>query len=263
MWTRRDGSATHGTYHPDMVTCIDVGNSTLKIADAVDGMVGEVSRIATSAYPDTSDVRTLLDRSSGAVALVSVVPNWTGAIQELCAARVREVYQAKAGSIPIPVRIPEPERIGADRLLGAWTSRELFGAPVIVVDVGTATTIDVVDGGGAFVGGAILPGPALAIRSLGSDTALLPTAVPRLPERAIGRDTVEAIQSGVVLGHLAAIEGLLALIIDELDAPARPTVVLTGGGSSALGSIDGVDNVDADLLLRGLGMLASRAVVTR
>ncbi|MCY7417899.1 MAG: type III pantothenate kinase [Chloroflexi bacterium] len=246
-----------------MVTCIDVGNSALKVADAVDGVVGVVSRIATTAYPDPSAVRTLLDRSSGTVARVSVVPRWTGAIQDLCAARGREVYQAKAGSIPIPVRIPDPERIGADRLLGAWTARELFGAPVIVVDVGTATTIDVVDGGGGFVGGAILPGPELAIRSLGSDTALLPTVVAQLPERVIGRDTLEAIQSGVVLGHLAAIEGLLALIIDELDGKGRPTVVLTGGGSTALGSIDGVDTVDADLLLRGLGMLASRAMVMR
>jgi len=246
-----------------MVTCIDVGNSALKVADAVDGEVGEVSRIPTAVYPDTSVVRTILDRSTGPVALVSVVPRWTGAIWELCVARGREVSQATAGSIPITVRIPDPERVGADRLLGAWTARELFGAPVIVVDVGTATTIDVVDGGGGFVGGAILPGPALAIRSLGSDTALLPTVVPQLPERAIGRDTMEAIQSGVVLGHLTAIEGLLALIIDELDAPARPTVVLTGGGSTVLGSIDGVDKVDADLLLRGLGMLAGRAAATR
>lgn len=246
-----------------MVTCIDVGNSAVKVADVVDGVVGEVSRIATATHPDTHAVQARLAGAAGAVALVSVVPCWTTMILELCGASGTEVYQADARSIPIPVRIPAPERVGADRLLGAWTARELFGAPVIVVDVGTATTIDVVDGAGDFVGGAILPGPALAIRSLGSDTALLPTVAPQLPERAIGRDTVEAIQSGVVLGHLVAIEGLLALVIAELDGPSRPAVVLTGGGSTALGSIDGVDIVDADLLLRGLDMLAGRTVVTR
>jgi type III pantothenate kinase len=246
-----------------MVTCIDVGNSALKVAEVVDGVVGTVHRIATVVHPDATALRAILDEGTGPVSLVSVVPRWSATIQELCAALGREVVPADARSIPIPVRIPDPERVGADRLLGAWTARELFGAPVIVVDVGTATTLDVVDGGGGFVGGAILPGPALAIRSLGSDTALLPSVLPRLPERAIGRDTVEAIQSGVVLGHLAAIEGLLALIIDELDMAGRPAVVLTGGGSTALGSIDGVDTVEADLLLRGLGMLAGRAVVTR
>ncbi len=83
--------------------------------------------------------------------------------------------------------------------------------PSIVVDIGTATTIDVVDDDGAFVGGAIMPGPQLAIRSLARIRRCCRTWPPRLPERAIGRDTVEAIQSGVVLGHLAAIEGLLAL----------------------------------------------------
>jgi type III pantothenate kinase len=163
----------------------------------------------------------------------------------------------------MPVRVAHPGRVGSDRLLGAWTARELFGAPVVVVDIGTATTIDVVDSDGAFAGGAIMPGPELAIRSLAKDTALLPSVLPRLPERVIGRDTVEAIQSGVVLGHVAAIGGLLALMTEELGGTGRPTVVLTGGGSTVFGSIERVDLVEPDLLLRGLGMLAGLLVVSR
>ena len=85
----------------------------------------------------------------------------------------------------------------------------------------------------------------------------------RLPGHTIGRDTVEAIQSGTVLGHAAAIGGLLARMIEELGTETRPTVVLTGGGSAILGSIDGVDRVDDDLLLRGLGLLAGRMAVAR
>jgi len=250
-----------------MVMCIDVGNSTIKVARVTDGTVGMVARTATSADPDTAadalPIGDPLTVAAAAIALVSVVPAWTEAIRDIAMGLGWILLEADATSIPIPVRVAHPDRVGSDRLLGAWTARELFGAPCIVVDVGTATTIDVVDGDGAFVGGAILPGPELAIRSLAKDTALLPPVTARLPERVIGRDTVEAIQSGVVLGHLAAIQGLLALMIDELGAGVRPTVVLTGGGSVALGSIEGVDVVESDLLLQGLGMLAQLVVVTR
>ena len=255
------------SYHPGMVMCIDVGNSTIKVARVTDGAVGLVARTATSADPETA-VDTLpigdpMTVASATIALVSVVPAWTEAIRDIAAGLGWTLIEAHAGSIPMPIRLDHPERVGTDRLLGAWTARELFGAPVVVVDIGTATTVDVVDGEGAFVGGAIMPGPELAIRSLAMDTALLPAVPPRMPDRVIGRDTVEAIQSGVVLGHLAAIEGLLALITHELDGAEPPTVVLTGGGATGFGSIDGVDRVEPNLLLRGLGMLAELSVATR
>ncbi len=175
------------------------------------------------------------------VAIVSVVPSWSAAIHRVCADAGLRSIDADAGTIPIGVSIPNPERVGSDRLLGAWTARETWGAPVIVVDCGTATTIDVVDDTGSFVGGAILPGVALGIRSLAADTELLPAVAPRLPAHAIGRDTVEAIQSGAVLGHVAAIEGLLARIIEELGSLERPAVVLTGGAAASLGPVRGVD----------------------
>jgi type III pantothenate kinase len=249
-----------------MVTCIDVGNTDIKVAQVTGGAVGPVRRTPTAADPDSAaDSLPIGDPTAIAaagIALVSVVPAWSMAIREIALNLGWSLVEADVSTIPLEVTVPHPERVGADRLLGAWTARELFGAPVIVVDVGTATTVDVVDSEGSFVGGAILPGPGLAIRSLGA-TALLPSVPARLPDRAIGRDTVEAIQSGVVLGHLAAIGGLVALMTAELRGSVEPTVVLTGGGASALGSIEGVDRVEAHLLLRGLGMLAERMVVAR
>ncbi|MBX3030961.1 MAG: type III pantothenate kinase [Chloroflexi bacterium] len=247
---------------------IDVGNSTVKVARIrgtsepellahlmtrmTDGTAAEVAMVTDlrlkSAIEATGD--------EGPVALVSVVPAWTERIRAVCAARGLELLEAGPATIPMHVRLAHPDRVGADRLLGAWTARELVGAPVVVVDVGTATTLDVVDGSGDFVGGAILPGPALALRSLGGGTALLPEVSLEAPERTIGRDTVEAIQAGVVGGHAAAIEGLLARITDELGG-TRPQVVLTGGDAEALGPADWADRVDPLLLLRGLGMLAA------
>ena len=244
-----------------MVLCIDVGNTTIKVARVTDGAVGHMARTATSADPRTAaealPIGDPMTVASGTIALVSVVPAWTEAIRDIAGNLGWHLIEADAGSIPIPIRVTHPERVGADRLLGAWTARELFGGPVIVVDIGTATTIDVVDGNGTFVGGAIMPGPELAIRSLAMDTAQLPNVAPRRPQRAIGRDTAEAVQSGVVFGHQAAIGGLLVRITAELGGATPPTVVLTGGGSSSLGSIQGVDVTEPDLLMRGLGMFAA------
>jgi type III pantothenate kinase len=129
--------------------------------------------------------------------------------------------------------------------------------------MGTATTIDAVDGAGIFAGGVILPGPALGVAALTSGTAQLPPVPLLAPERAIGRDTVEAIQSGVILGHVEAVSGLIALVTAELVGvhTPHPTVLLTGGHSDApwATSVRGVHSIDPDLILRGLGMLAERA----
>ncbi len=129
------------------------------------------------------------------------------------------------------------------------------------MDVGTATTIDVVDGRGAFVGGAILPGPALGVRALARGTALLPP-VPLAPtRRSIGRDTIEAIASGVMLGQRDAIGGLIARMTHELATDRQPRVVLTGGDASVLGEPEWADRIGPDLLLRGLAALVEHLPV--
>lgn len=247
-----------------MVLCIDVGNTAVKVADVEGDSIGRVTRLPTAGDPATSLLGLPLhDAVAGMrVAMVSVVPAWSRAIRGLAVERGWDLLEAGARTIPLPVALPEPGRVGADRLLGAWAARERYGAPVVLIDVGTATTIDVVDASGAFVGGAILPGPALALRAL-STTALLPSVPLERPATTIGRDTVAAIQSGVVLGQAAAIGGLVRAMIGELAAPARPTVVATGGALGVLGSIEGVDRVEPTLLLRGLGALAARLAVAR
>jgi type III pantothenate kinase len=196
--------------------------------------------------------------------MVSVVPGWSAIVEEVAARQPgRPLVNATHRTIPLPVRVAEPELVGADRLLGAWTARALVGAPCIVVDVGTATTIDVVDASGAFVGGAILPGPALGMHALARGTALLPPVPLELPGRAIGRDTVAAIASGVMLGQREAIAGLIGLMAVELGSDRRPSVVLTGGDARVLGAPDWADRIEPDLLLHGLGTLADLVLADR
>lgn len=251
-------------YDPRMVMAIDVGNSAVKVARVADGHVGPVTRLATSASPDTDALTRLLTDGTELVALVSVVPAWTAAIREVAdRSPARPMLVVTHATIPLPVRLASPASVGADRLLGGWAARALVGAPCIVVDVGTATTIDVVDADGGFAGGAILPGPALAMRSLARGTALLPSVPLVAPANAIGRDTAGAIASGVLLGHRAAIGGLVARMGDELGSGPRPRVVLTGGDAEALGAPDWVDRAEPHLLLWGLGALAERSLADR
>ena len=118
--------------------------------------------------------------------------------------------------MPLAVRVDRPGEVGADRLVNALAAARLHGTPAVVVDFGTATTFDCVAADGAYVGGAIAPGLELGLDALAARTAKLPRVELRAPDRAIGRDTVSAIQSGTVLGYQALTAGLLARIRREL-----------------------------------------------
>jgi type III pantothenate kinase len=163
----------------------------------------------------------------------------------------------------MPIHVERPDEVGADRLVNAYAAATLHGAPAIVVDLGTATTVTAVSAGGAFLGGAIAPGVRLGVEALATRTAKLPRVELRLPDRAIGRDTAEAIRSGVVLGHLGMLRELIDRIAGELGAEGgtAPRVVLTGGLATEpwLAELAGVDVVDPHLTLRGLVRLHAAA----
>jgi type III pantothenate kinase len=190
------------------------------------------------------------------------VPSLTDGLETIAARRERPLLVAGAGTIPIAVRTERPADVGADRLVNALAVARLHGTPAIVADLGTATTFDCVAADGAFVGGAIAPGLELGLEALAARTAKLPRVELRAPERALARDTVAAIQSGAVLGHVSLVTGLIARLRDELGetsstSPADVRVVLTGGLSAApwARAIEGVDAIDPDLTLKGLAIL--------
>jgi type III pantothenate kinase len=259
-------------YDPAVLLAIDVGNSNVTIGSFRNGSLAAVRRAATPASATADELEVLLEEllrlddsafaDISGIACASVVPAVTAALEAVAARRERPLLIATAGSVPIPVRVDRPGEVGADRLVNALAVSRLYGTPAVVIDLGTATTFDCVAADGAFVGGAIAPGLELGLEALASNTARLPRVELRAPDRAIGRDTVAAIQSGAVLGYQALVAGLLGRIRRELadagDVAAGDVhVVLTGGLSKGAwtGALDGVEAVDPELTLKGLAIL--------
>lgn len=155
------------------------------------------------------------------------------------------------------IRIDNPAQLGADLLVGAVAAYETYGAPCIVWDMGTATTVSVIDEKGAFCGGAIMAGVGTALDSLVSRASLLPNIRVEAPKKVIGTNTTDCMRSGAVFGAVAMLEGMCDRIEAELCCPA--TVVVTGGlGAEIAACSRRRVNYDGNLLLNGLRILYER-----
>jgi type III pantothenate kinase len=151
----------------------------------------------------------------------------------------------------IEVHLANPAEVGADRLVNALGAHITYPGPLLIVDSGTATTFDLVGADGAFEGGVIAPGINLSLQALHTAAARLPRVAIQRPEHAIGRGTVEAMQSGIYFGYVALIEGLIDRIKAEFGVPL--TVIATGGVASLfVGATDKIDHFDGDLTIRGM-----------
>ena len=269
---RTGGGSKSAAYDPAMLLAVDVGNSNVTIGSFRNGALVATRRAATPRGGTSDELELLVEgllllddaafADVSAVVVASVVPAVSTALEVVTARRDRPLLLAGAGTVPLPIRVDRPGEVGADRLVNALAVSRLHGTPAIVVDLGTATTFDCVAGDGAFVGGAIAPGIELGLEALASRTAKLPRVELRTPDRAIGRDTASAIQSGAVLGYQELVAGLLARIRRELAdagdvAPADVHVVLTGGLSALpwAAALEGVEAIDPDLTLKGLAIL--------
>lgn len=157
----------------------------------------------------------------------------------------------------IKVLIDRPEELGADRLINAVAGVAKYKTPLLIVDFGTATTFDVVDENGNYIGGAIAPGVNLSIRALHMAAAKLPSVAVARPPKVIATNTVTAIQSGIFWGYAAMVEGLIQQIRAEYGMAM--TVVATGGLTSLFReTIPSIEHIDQDLTLRGLALIFER-----
>ena len=154
----------------------------------------------------------------------------------------------------VRIRMDNPREVGADRIVNAVAAHQLYGGPVIIIDLGTATTFDTVSKEGDYIGGAIAPGVNTAAEALVTRTALLHRVEFVAPKHAIGTNTVAAMQSGIVFGYVGLIEGIVARIQHELKEKAK--VVATGGYAELMGKLTNViEVVNPDITLIGLRLI--------
>ena len=188
-----------------------------------------------------------------AIAFAGVVPQLSRewhAVAERIAARTVVVGPQTASVTRL--RAASPGQVGADRIANAVAAERYYGAPAIVVDFGTATNIDVIDDEGYYIGGAIAPGIRISMDALTARAAKLASVPLETPEHAIGRDTVECVQVGSVVGAAAMAEGLVARIKRELGRDDA-TVIATGGLAGIVAdSTDVFDVIDGQLTIKGI-----------
>ncbi|OFW65601.1 MAG: pantothenate kinase [Actinobacteria bacterium RBG_16_68_21] len=190
------------------------------------------------------------------VALASVVPAARAAMVQVAEDMIEGdlVVIGPGVRTGMPINIDNPREVGADRVVNAVAAAHKYGTPVVAVDFGTSTNIDVVDAGGAYVGGAIAPGLEVSQNALILATAALRGVEATPPRAAIGRNTVEAMQSGLLYGHAGLVDGLVERIVAEV--AGTPAVVATGGlASTIVPHCRTVSTVDATLTLDGLRLV--------
>lgn len=191
--------------------------------------------------------------------VASVVPVLTEQVCS-CLAHItgRQPLQVVPGvKTGLKIRTDHPHELGADRIVNAVAGLSLFTGPLVIVDFGTATTLDVVTADGEYLGGVIAPGPEVGADALFSRAARLPRVDLSVPERVVGRNSVDSVRSGLMYGHAAMIDGLIERIHAEVGGKIQ--VIATGGLSSLIGPLlRRIDRIAPDLTLQGLRMIYDR-----
>ncbi len=190
------------------------------------------------------------------VVLCSTVPPLVSIFEEMCRRHmnVDPLIITPGVKTGVRISIDNPREAGPDRVVNAAAAHHLYGGTAIVVDMGTATTFDVVSAEAEYLGGAICPGIGIAAEALFMRTARLPRVELTRPKQAIGRNTVTAMQSGLIFGYIGLIEGIIGRMKKELKGPVK--VIATGGYADIIGpETPAIEEVNQDLTLIGLRLI--------
>lgn len=246
-----------------MLLAIDCGNTNTVFA-VIDGeeMRGEW-RIATDGRRTSDEYAVWLTQLlslhglkrediKGAI-IATVVPDALFNLQALCRRYFKADPMVVGDGIKLGIKVllDNPDEVGADRLVNAVAAHERYSGDLILIDFGTATTFDVVNSAGDYLGGVIAPGINLSIEALHMAAAKLPRIGVKRPPHVIGKATVPAMQSGVFWGYISLIEGLVSRITGEIGR--KPTVIATGGLAPLFADATKlIDHLDPHLTVRGL-----------
>ena len=251
-----------------MLLAIDTGNTNAKFALVDDtGKILQRWRIATDARRTADEYAVWLDQliqmagyrrsDIDAVIIATVVPRALHNLQLLATRYFRcEALVAGRGAVGwgIQLRVAEPHSVGADRAVNGIAAQSLTEAHKIVISFGTATTFDVVDFDGAYIGGVIAPGANLSLEALHMAAAALPHVDVAKPARVIGTNTVACMQSGVYWGYIGLVEGIVREVRKERPGPMK--VIATGGLAALFAQgTDTFDVIEDDLTMHGLVLI--------
>ena len=254
-----------------MLLTIDVGNTNTVLGTFLGEELMHSWRVKTDPRSTADELwlqfRALVeDIDITGISLCSTVP---ATLREL-----RTMFSTYFSEIPttivepgiktgVPLLVDNPKEIGADRIVNTLAAHTLFGGPAIVVDFGTSTNLDVVSPKGEFLGGALAPGIEISVDALAQRAAQLRKVELIKPKSVIGKNTVEALQSGTIYGFAGQVDGLVSRISEELEAQFNesPTVIATGGLAPLIfGVADTLDEHEPDLTLIGLRLIHERNI---
>jgi len=254
-----------------VILVIDIGNTNIVLGVYEGDKLLHNWRLSTSRQSTTDEYGVMIYNlftmtklsvtDIEGVILSSVVPPIMHTMEMLC-----KKYLNKAPLIVGPgvktglnIRIENPREVGADRIVNAVAAIELYGGlkPLVVVDFGTATTFDVIDVKGNYIGGAIVPGIGVSTEALYQRAAKLPRIELTKPKSVIGRNTVHSMQAGIIFGYAGQVDGIVDRITNELGA--EPTVIATGGMAELIASESRtIDTTNPLLTLEGLRLIYNR-----
>jgi type III pantothenate kinase len=249
-----------------VIVVVDVGNTNTVFGVYRGDELLDNIRLSTTSERTGDELGALLlpllaghgidPKTVDAVVVSSVVPPLHLALDHLC----RRYFGKKALFIEpgvrtgMQIRYDNPTEVGADRIVNAVAARAAFGAPVIVVDFGTATTFDLVSAAGEYVGGIIAPGITISAEALFAHASRLYRVDVRKPDELIGRNTAGAMQAGIYYGYIGLVDGILERLLAEM--PGVQTVVATGGQAPLIaGGSRYITTVDPELTLKGLKII--------
>lgn len=249
-----------------MLLAIDIGNTNITLGVFEGEKLHATWHIATNIHRMADEYAALvlnllhhrgLDVTDiKEVALCSVVPPLITTFDKLCQRYFHTSPLVVGAGVKTGVRIrmDNPREVGADRIVNAAAAHHLYSGLIIITDLGTATTFDIVSKEGDYLGGAIAPGIVTAAEALFTRTAMLPRVELARPKHVIGTNTIAAMQSGIIFGYVGLIEGMVARIQRELGEKAK--VVATGGFAELMAKETAViDVVNPNLTLIGLRLI--------
>lgn len=239
-----------------MLLTVDIGNTNIRFGVFKEGKIIKRFNIPTKDYK-LQKLRPKLNILKPEKAVIcSVVPRMTQKVKKDFKILLDKQPYIIGKDIIVPIRnlYRKPSQVGQDRLVNAYAGTRLFGAPLIIVDFGTAVTFDVVSKNKEYLGGMILPGLEISLDVLSQRTALLPKIKLDNPKEFIGRDTKSSMLSGIIYGFTELTDDLVLRIKNKIGKNAR--VIGTGGNIGLMGKhCKRIDKIDKDLTLKGLNLI--------